>query len=134
MQELIKHQEIIKIKPQEVKDLAINFILNCENPASRNYIIYLLKKFIEIVEKNDKLTQQSELAKLYNKAIANNIIPKYNELEIIKRIDFEYEYSDIEKATFLEEQIREFKKALEELKIPKNKKETYYLKEVKNGK
>lgn len=126
--DLIKNIQILK--PNDIKDLALDFIALEKDPLRRAIIIYAFKKFVEIVEKNDKVIQSQALEKYYEV----NRNAEINGLEVIRREETIYEIKDTEKAQWLEDQIREFKLQLEELKIPIGKKHQYYLKEKKNGK
>jgi len=123
------------ISREDIKNTAIEFSTSQIAPLDRAFIVYVLKKLIEDIEKFDK-DKEVEALREFFKTHKNSTTPP--ELKsgfgVIERPVYEKRYSDEHLALELQTKIKELQEQLKALEINEVKSYTYYIKETNNGK
>ena len=123
------------ISREDIKNTAIEFSTSQIAPLDRAFIVYVLKKLIEDIEKFDR-EKQNEALREFFKTHKNSTTPP--ELKtgfgVIERPVYEKRYSNEQLALELQAQIKQLQEQLKALEINEVKSYTYYIKETKNGK
>ena len=122
------------ISREDIKNTAIEFSTSQIVPLDRAFIVYVLKKLIEDIERFDKEKEVEALREFF-KTHKNSTTPP--ELKtgfgVIEKPIYEKRYSDEQLALELQAQIKQLQEQLKSLEINEVKFYTYYIKETSNG-
>jgi predicted transcriptional regulator len=123
------------ISREDIKNTAIEFSTSQINPLDRAFIVYVLKKLLEDIEKFDKEKQSEALREFFIKNKNSTTPPELKSgFGVIERPVTEKRYSDEQLALELQVKIKQLQEQLKALEINEVKSYTYYIKETNNGK
>lgn len=126
------------ISREDIKNTAIEFSTSQINPLDRAFIVYVLKKLLEDIEKFDKDKEVEALREFFIKNKNSTTPPEIRAgFGVIERPIIEKKYTDEKLALELQSKIKELQEQLKALEINELKSYTYYIKETKetnNGK
>jgi len=122
------------ISREDIKNTAIEFSTSQIAPLDRAFIVYVLKKLIEDIEKFDREKQNEALREFF---VLNKNSTTPPELKtgfgVIERPVYDKKYTDEKLALELQSKIKELQEQLKSLEINEVKSYTYYIKETSNG-
>ena len=122
------------ITREQIKEVAIEFSTSNIPPIDRAFIVYVLKKLIEDIEKFDKDKEVEALREFF---VLNKNSTTPPELKtgfgVIERPVYDKKYTDEKLALELQSKIKELQEQLKSLEINEVKFYTYYIKETSNG-
>jgi len=126
------------ISREDIKNTAIEFSTSQINPLDRAFIVYVLKKLLEDIEKFDKEKELEDLREFFISNKNSTTPPELKDgFGVIERPVYEKRYSNEKLALELQAQIKQLQEQLKLLEINEVKSYTYYIKETKetnNGK
>lgn len=138
MQIIKKHNlsiALADITREQIKETAIEFSTSQISPLDRAFIVYVLKKLLEDIERFDKDKELEALREFFTTHKNSTTPPEIRTgFGVIERPVYEKKYTDEKLALEIQSKIKELQEQLKSLEIDEVKSYTYYIKETKNGK
>jgi hypothetical protein len=123
------------ISREDIKNTAIEFSTCQINPLDRAFIVYVLKKLLEDIERFDRDKQSEALREFFISHKNSTTPPEIKSgFGVVERPVTEKRYSNEQLALELQAKIKELQEQLKALEVNEIKSYTYYIKETKNGK